>query len=221
MCWFQSHWLAIRSLFQKHITAASIVQACRALSVDSTSTEDGNSSFLDLAASLQESDVIVSFAVMHFGMKEKTPLDSIRFYWRMIQLVSFSSYTYPSWSKEPTINEVIIRRRCHSDLRKTFFGSIPWPKSLNFSGQFNHIVPSWLRWWIKSTRRIPRLWRFPALRILWRLHLLQQRYLRRKQRVIHVMLVSLSQLHLGRLLRLSWTIVLRLCHLSLCSILHL
>src|SRR5271163_2411319 len=60
------------SLFQKHITATSIVQACKALSAPSTSTEDRNSLSQDLAASLQESDVIVSSAIMHFGMKTST-----------------------------------------------------------------------------------------------------------------------------------------------------
>ena len=67
----------LRLLFRKHITAARIVEASRALSVPSTpTTEDGDSSS-DL---LQESDVIVSFVLMHFGMKEKNPLDFIRFY---------------------------------------------------------------------------------------------------------------------------------------------
>lgn len=60
----------LRPLFQKHITAARIVEASRALSV----VEDGDS------ASLQESDVVISFRLMHFGMKEKNPLDFVRFY---------------------------------------------------------------------------------------------------------------------------------------------
>ncbi|KAF8812642.1 HD-domain/PDEase-like protein [Phlegmacium glaucopus] len=66
----------MRSLFQKHITAARIVEACRALPTPTT-TEDGGSLS---TTSLQESDVIVSFVLMHFGMKEKNPLDFIRFY---------------------------------------------------------------------------------------------------------------------------------------------
>jgi hypothetical protein len=64
----------MRSLFQTHITAARIVEACRSLSVITTPADDGDSS------TLQESDVVVSFSLMHFGMKEKNPLDFIRFY---------------------------------------------------------------------------------------------------------------------------------------------
>ena len=61
------HWL-MRSLFQKHITATSIVQACGALSPASTLTETSRLLSKNL------------FAIMHFGMKEKNPLYFIRFY---------------------------------------------------------------------------------------------------------------------------------------------
>ena len=64
----------LRSIFQTHITAARIFEACKTLSVATTPTDDGDSS------SLQESDIIVSFSMMHFGMKEKNPLDFVRFY---------------------------------------------------------------------------------------------------------------------------------------------
>lgn len=64
----------MRSLFQKHITAARIVEACRELTLVSASTEDAD------ASSLQESDVVINFALMHYGMKEKNPLDFVRFY---------------------------------------------------------------------------------------------------------------------------------------------
>ena len=63
----------MRSLFQKHITAARIMEACRALPIATTSADDGDSS-------LQESDIFVIFSLMHFGMKEKNPLDFVRFY---------------------------------------------------------------------------------------------------------------------------------------------
>ena len=64
----------MRPLFKKYITAARIVEACRALSVATTPADDGDSS------SLQESDIVVSFSLMHFGMMEKNPLNFIRFY---------------------------------------------------------------------------------------------------------------------------------------------
>jgi hypothetical protein len=76
-----------RSLFQKHITAARIVEACRALPVVATPTDDGD--FLPL----QESDIVVSFSLMHFGMKEKNPLDFVRFYSKHDPNRRLSSYT--------------------------------------------------------------------------------------------------------------------------------
>ena len=77
----------MRSLFHKHIKAAHILEACRALSVASTPGDDGDSS------SLQESDILVNFAQMHFGMKEKNPLDFVRFYSKHDPNRRFSSYT--------------------------------------------------------------------------------------------------------------------------------
>ena len=78
----------MRSLFQKHITAAHIVEACRTLSVAKTLIDDGDSS------SLQESDIFVSFSVMHFGMKEKNPLDFVRFYSKHDPNRRLSSYPF-------------------------------------------------------------------------------------------------------------------------------
>ena len=77
----------VRSLFRKHITAARIAEACRALSVVTVPADDGDSS------SLQESDIVVSFSLMHFGMKEKNPLDFVRFYSKHDLNRRFSSYT--------------------------------------------------------------------------------------------------------------------------------
>ena len=76
----------MRPLFQKHITAAHIVQACRELSIATTPPDDGDSS------SLQESDIFVSFSLMHFGMKEKNPLDFVRFYSKRDPNRRLSSY---------------------------------------------------------------------------------------------------------------------------------
>ena len=64
----------MRTLFENHITAAAIVKACKELSIATTPADDGDSS------SLQESDIFVSLSEMHFGMKEKNPLDFVRFY---------------------------------------------------------------------------------------------------------------------------------------------
>ena len=75
------------SLFKKHITRAHIVEACRALSIVTTPADDGDSS------SLQETDIVVSFSTMHFGMKEKNPLDFVRFYSKHDPNRRLSSYT--------------------------------------------------------------------------------------------------------------------------------
>ena len=77
----------MRSLFKKHITAARIVEACKALSVATMPADDGDSS------SLQESDIEVNFSPMHFGMKEKNPLDFVRFYSKHDPNRRLSSYT--------------------------------------------------------------------------------------------------------------------------------
>lgn len=81
----------------ENITPARIVEACRTLPVTSTSTEteDEDSSSLAPAISLQESDVIVSFAIMHLGMKEKNPLDFIKFYSKNDPTRKFFFYTRP------------------------------------------------------------------------------------------------------------------------------
>ena len=78
----------MKPLFEKHITAARIMEACRALPVVSTPADDGDFS------SLQESDIIVNYSQMHFGMKEKNPLDFVRFYSKHDPNRRLSSYTH-------------------------------------------------------------------------------------------------------------------------------
>jgi hypothetical protein len=58
-----------REMFRKHITSKAIVDAANALNA----VWEGSNA-------LVEDDVRVDFALMHYGMKEKNPLDSVRFY---------------------------------------------------------------------------------------------------------------------------------------------
>ncbi|KAF9530924.1 hypothetical protein CPB83DRAFT_787510 [Crepidotus variabilis] len=80
-----------RKIFEENVTPAKIVQAALALSTPSTpSTEGGEAMSLSRSASfdttmlepdtLKEADVIVDLSVIHFGQKDKNPLDKIRFY---------------------------------------------------------------------------------------------------------------------------------------------
>ena len=84
-------------IFTNHITPKKIVESALAL-ISVPNTPDFIPDFGDLGLSteenvgmlptsdisntrlLQESDVIVDFSTMHYGMKEKNPLDSVRFY---------------------------------------------------------------------------------------------------------------------------------------------
>lgn len=63
------------------------MEACRALPIATTSADDGDSS-------LQESDIFVIFSLMHFGMKEKNPLDFVRFYSKHDPNRKLSSYFF-------------------------------------------------------------------------------------------------------------------------------
>jgi hypothetical protein len=56
-------------MFRKQITSKAIVDAANALNA----VWEGSNA-------LVEDDVRVDFALMHYGMKEKNPLDSVRFY---------------------------------------------------------------------------------------------------------------------------------------------
>ena len=58
-----------RDLFLRHITRKAIVDAANALNP----AREGSDA-------LVEDDVRVDFPLMHYGMKEKNPLDFVRFY---------------------------------------------------------------------------------------------------------------------------------------------
>ena len=59
---------------QEYITPASIVRAAKGLLSEFVGSER------DLVDSLSENDVIVDVADMHYGMKDKNPMDSVKFY---------------------------------------------------------------------------------------------------------------------------------------------
>jgi len=59
----------LQALFHEHITSKAIVDAANALNPAWKGSD-----------TLEEDDVKVDFSVMHYGMKEKNPLDFVRFY---------------------------------------------------------------------------------------------------------------------------------------------
>ncbi|KDR74242.1 hypothetical protein GALMADRAFT_269180 [Galerina marginata CBS 339.88] len=74
----------MRNIFFENITPEKIVEAARALSitVPSTPTPEAGDALSTTSSSdaLQVDDVIVDFSIMHYGMKEKNPVDFVRFY---------------------------------------------------------------------------------------------------------------------------------------------
>ncbi|KAG6877685.1 hypothetical protein C0993_005105 [Termitomyces sp. T159_Od127] len=60
-------------IFEKHITPKGIVEAARELSEDDPSIQD-------IVKTLSVEHVICDFSLMHYGMKEKNPLDFVKFY---------------------------------------------------------------------------------------------------------------------------------------------
>lgn len=81
-----------REIFTNHITPRKIIDSAIALSSVMNTPVIGDLDLMstklcvpkgDRTASkplLQESDVIVDFSIMHYGMREKNPLDFVRFY---------------------------------------------------------------------------------------------------------------------------------------------
>ncbi|KAF8954102.1 hypothetical protein BDZ97DRAFT_1928819 [Flammula alnicola] len=81
----------LRQLFRQHITPKHIVEAVQRLAEDPSSTTEGlGVSSPTNSARLEVSDVIVDFSTMHYGMKEKNPLDFVRFYSKGNQIVNSS-----------------------------------------------------------------------------------------------------------------------------------
>ncbi|TFK33680.1 hypothetical protein BDQ12DRAFT_637222 [Crucibulum laeve] len=71
----------LRAVFREHITPEHIVEAANALSVGpSTPVTEDDLELKIPAPPLEVKDVIVDFSTMHYGMKEKNPLDYIKFY---------------------------------------------------------------------------------------------------------------------------------------------
>uniref|UniRef100_A0A8H8CEV3 HD domain-containing protein n=1 Tax=Psilocybe cubensis TaxID=181762 RepID=A0A8H8CEV3_PSICU len=79
----------MRDVFKKHVTAERIVEAARKLVLDQSisgapglerSDSSSTISSLEEAEALRAEDVIVDFSAMHYGMKEKNPMDFIKFY---------------------------------------------------------------------------------------------------------------------------------------------
>lgn len=73
-------WLNIAAV-QENVTRERIVAACKALPSSVMDTDPGNVTPVDVDVdALTEDDVIVDFSLMHYGMKEKNPLDFVKFY---------------------------------------------------------------------------------------------------------------------------------------------
>jgi hypothetical protein len=68
----------LKDVCKEHITPKSIVEAVRTWA--STATHEGADILQANAASLQPSDVIIDISIPHYGMGEKNPMDSVKFY---------------------------------------------------------------------------------------------------------------------------------------------
>lgn len=66
----------MRDCFRKHVTAERIVAAAHNLSPEPSTPEQTD----DDESTLNTQDVVVDFSLMHYGMKEKNPLDFVKFY---------------------------------------------------------------------------------------------------------------------------------------------
>jgi hypothetical protein len=67
----------MRDLFRQNITPARILAAVKELLAD---REDKVPMDPTNSVSLEESDIIVDFSTRSYGMKEKNPVDFVRFY---------------------------------------------------------------------------------------------------------------------------------------------
>lgn len=66
----------MRDCFRNHVTPERIVAAARNLSPEPSTPEQTD----DDESTLNTQDVVVDFSLMHYGMKEKNPLDFVKFY---------------------------------------------------------------------------------------------------------------------------------------------
>jgi hypothetical protein len=60
---------------EQHVTPARIVEAAKLLAASSN-----NADVISTASSLDESHIIVGFSTLHYGMKEKNPMETVKFY---------------------------------------------------------------------------------------------------------------------------------------------
>ncbi|KAF8075760.1 hypothetical protein FPV67DRAFT_1648910 [Lyophyllum atratum] len=75
---FKSVSYLLAPAFKEHITPAAIVKAARALPGEGGG--EGGKGGEGRGRGLREEDVICDFSLMHYGMKEKNPLDYVKFY---------------------------------------------------------------------------------------------------------------------------------------------
>ncbi|PPQ88883.1 hypothetical protein CVT25_009118 [Psilocybe cyanescens] len=109
----------MREIFKEHVTAKRIVEAARNLVFDQSplglpgmerSESSSTISSLEEAEALEINDVIVDFSTMHYGMKEKNPLDCIRFYSKTNPKISMKAERgVYSNLMPPVFAEVILR----------------------------------------------------------------------------------------------------------------
>lgn len=96
------HW-ALSGVCEEHFTPERIVTAAKALPAStgvSSQNEDYDMEHIDPTdvAALEPRHVIVDMAKMHYGMKDKNPLDSVRFYSKQHPDSDYFSFEYFSVS---------------------------------------------------------------------------------------------------------------------------
>ncbi|PPQ93494.1 hypothetical protein CVT25_005235, partial [Psilocybe cyanescens] len=70
----------LRNIFKEQISGPRIVEAARKLCFDEVHPSSLTTSGSKGIGSLENADVIVDFSTVHYGMKEKNPMDFVRFY---------------------------------------------------------------------------------------------------------------------------------------------
>ena len=120
----------MRQVFRQNVTPERIVEA--AMKAQEASTDEDT-------INIKVEDVIVDFSTMHYGMKEKNPLDSVGFYSKLhpdsalVTSFAFDS-VLNSFQDVRKFNRAIARPSCPHSLPKTSCASSAKAKRNRTSG---------------------------------------------------------------------------------------
>ncbi|KAJ8517378.1 hypothetical protein ONZ45_g5413 [Pleurotus djamor] len=95
-----------QNLFKEKVTPERIVEEAKKISLDPTEAVE----LMNAQANLKPEHVIVDFSPMHYGMKEKNPMDYVKFYSkRHPDTCSYASHGDYSTLMPATFGEVLMR----------------------------------------------------------------------------------------------------------------